>query len=266
MIDCDLIRKKSNATLFSKNIICLDEVDSTNSFILKMAKDGAAEGTVVIAKYQKAGRGRHGRKWVSPSGQNLLFSILLRPSVLIEDAQKITLAVGDTLARTIKDYFAEQQWPEIVLEVKWPNDLLVDGKKISGILAESILSEKKVVALAIGIGLNINMTQEDFDGELKGKAASLSEFSGKPIVPEEILSLFLKNLEVYYEAWERTNYKGVVCQWKQNNYQTGKNIVIKTPTGEESVTFYDVDENGYLLYKREDGTLKQLVSGEIRCY
>ena len=266
MISCDLIRKKSGTSIFGNNIYSLNEVDSTNAFILNMSRFGAPEGTIVIADYQNSGRGKQGRTWFAPKGQNLTFSILLRPKAEIEYAQKITLAVASTLADTIENFFKKKNWPELDVKLKWPNDLLVGGKKISGILSESVLKDKEIEALAIGVGLNLNTEISEFPDDIIRSSSSLIEFSKTQIIPEEILALFLKNLELDYTRWERTEYSDVVEQWKQRTDQIGSRIKVITQNGEQDAQFTDVDNSGYLIYQTEQGEQKKLISGDIECY
>jgi len=266
MLSCDLIREKSGTSIFGNNIYSLNEVDSTNTFILNMSRFGSPEGTIVVAEYQNSGKGKQGRNWFAPKGQNLTFSVLLRPRAEIEHVQKITLAVASTLANTIEKFFIKKGWPQLNVKLKWPNDLLIDGKKVSGILSESVLKDKEIEALAIGIGLNLNTETNEFPDELIHSSSSLIEFSGTHISREELLAMFLKNLELDYTKWERNEYSDVVEQWKKRTDQIGSPIKVITPDGEQDALFSDVDDSGYLIYQTEDGEQKKLISGDIECY
>ncbi len=265
MLSCDRIREKSGASIFGNNIFCLSEVESTNTFILNMARSQAPEGTVVVADFQHSGRGRHGKSWFSPQGKNLTFSVLMRPEVEIEYAQRITLGIADTLASSMEEFFSHIDAVLPTVTVKWPNDLLIKGKKVSGILMESILKDKFITALAIGIGINLNILQEDFPEELNGKATSLIHYSKKILVAEDLLAIILRNLEQDYARWERNNYRDVVSRWKQRCEQLGQPITVIQSEEREEAIFEDVDDSGYLVYRRKDGTLKPLISGEIEC-
>ena len=130
MLSCDMIREKSGASIFGNNIFCLTEVDSTNTFVLNIARSGAPEGTLVVSNFQTAGRGKQNRQWFAPRGQNMTFSVLLRPTVKIEHAQKITLAMANTLADTIEQFFSQKKWQPIQINLKWPNDLRIGEKKL----------------------------------------------------------------------------------------------------------------------------------------
>lgn len=266
MISLDKIREKSGAVIFGNNIFSLMDVDSTNTFILNMARSGAPEGTIVVADYQHAGRGKVGRSWFSPKGKNLTFSVLLRPTAEIDYAQKITLAIASTLAAAIEDYMQQAFGMQLKLTLKWPNDILFEDKKLCGILTESILKDKDIVALAIGIGININLERTDFPEQLQENSVSLMEIAQKQIVMEDLLAIFLRGLEQDYERWERNNYRDVVATWKQRCLQIGKNITINGPDGRQQVTFQDVNSKGYLIFKTEDGSEHQLISGEVECF
>lgn len=239
------------------------DVDSTNSFILNIARSGAPEGTLVVTNFQTAGRGKQNRRWFAPPGQNLTFSILLRPTVNIEHAQKITLAVANTLADTIEQFFITKKWKPIRINLKWPNDLRIGEKKLCGILSESILKDKEIVALAVGIGINLNTEIKNFPPELQHNACSLIDFSEQRIIPEELMALFLQRLETDYENWERSNYREVVTNWKTRCEQIGQSIAVSIADETEDAVFVDVDETGYLIYRNAKGKLKQLISGDV---
>ncbi len=264
-MDCKAIQSLLTNPLLGNQLHCLETVDSTNTYLLKLAQDGAPEGTVVIADYQTSGRGQQDREWYATRDKNLLFSVLLRPELSIDYVRKITLAVGYYLAESIESYFSKHGLPQIRIDLKWPNDLLIDGKKVAGILVESILKDKKIIALAVGCGINVNMTPEELPEALRGKATSLAPLAGQEINREELLTLFLNRFEEAYERLERTYYQNVVHLWKTRCRQFNKSVVIRTPDGEEKAIFHDVNEDGYLVYKNSSGKLKKLVSGEIIC-
>ena len=265
-MNCENVKALLTNPLFGNQVICLDTVDSTNTYILKLAQDGAPEGTVVTAEYQTSGRGRMDRKWFSEREKNLLFSLLLRPELSIDYVQKITLAVGYYLAESIEAYFKDHDLGPIRIDLKWPNDLLVDGKKVAGILVESILRDKKITALAIGCGVNVNAPLEELPQKVRHNAVSLKELGGKELDREKLMAEFLNRFAEAYERLERTYYHNVVKMWKTRCKQFNQEVLIHTPDGEERAVFMDVNEDGYLIYKNSYGKLKRLVSGEVKCY
>lgn len=262
-MDCAEIKAHLRTSIFGQNLICLDEIDSTNSYVLKMAREGEPEGLVVCAEFQSAGKGRLNRKWLANAGENLLFSMLVRPEREVDDVQKITLAAATVLVENIRD-FLHRRHLQARINVKWPNDVLLNDRKVCGILAESVLRDKKIEALALGFGINVNTPVAQMPAELHETAASLIGVTKKPINREKFLIGFLSRFEKAYVRLERTNYDDVVADWKKNCNQFGSRIIVSTPDREEEVIFEDVSESGYLLYRTKSGKVNALVAGEIK--
>jgi len=264
IIDCDRIRKKLTTSIFGNEIICLNVTDSTNAHILELARKGAPEGLIVVADFQTAGRGRRERRWFSPPAKNLLFSLLFKPQARIEEVQKITLAAAGVVADGIESFLKSMEITLPAITVKWPNDLLANGRKLCGILSESILHDKEITSLAIGCGLNVNMVASELPEEIREEAVSLKDLTGKDLIREEILAHILNQFEQAYEKWERSNYAHVVEEWKKRCKHIGQALTIVTPDKKFTAIFEDVSEKGYLVYRREDGAVKELISGEVQ--
>ena len=262
-MDIKKIQTKLKTSLFGTNIYYKESLDSTNAYTMRLAKEGAPEGTVVLTEFQESGRGRHNRPWFSSHGENLLMSILLRPELEVEMVQKIALATATILIDSIKDFYKNRKIKVSELEVKWPNDILLNGKKLGGILAESKLKNKTMEALVIGIGLNVNSTQKEFPKDIRDSAISLKDVIGIDTSIENLLTFFLKRFEQNYMKYERTNYAGVVENWKKYCHQFGESIIIKQPISEETGVFHDVSNEGYLMYKTRAGKIKKLIAGFI---
>ena len=158
------------------DLVCLAVTDSTNRVAMEMAENGAKHGTVVVADAQTAGRGRMGRRWVSPAGKNLYVSLLLRPSVPTVDATRLALVAGVALADAVEAV-------GVPASLKWPNDLYCGGRKAAGILAEMASDPDGVRHVVIGVGLNVNMEEADFPPDLRGTATSLRILRGEGIPP-----------------------------------------------------------------------------------
>ncbi|MGD9488889.1 MAG: biotin--[acetyl-CoA-carboxylase] ligase [Calditrichaceae bacterium] len=263
MLDADRIKKNLTTGIVGENFVFLDKTESTNRYALKLAKEGAPDGTVVCTGYQTGGKGRFDRQWFANPGENMLLSIVVRPEMLIDSVQKITLASAVILIEAIQSYLKSHKISVPDIEVKWPNDLLVQGKKLAGILAESVLRDKKVETLVIGFGLNINSTLEKMPVEIRNMATSLIENTKKTIQIEDFISHFLNLFEKRYLELERTNYNHVVSEWKRHCKQFGHTIKIKTLDGTTESVFHDIDENGLLIYRLKNGKYKTLHSGEI---
>ena len=264
MIDIKKIKEGISSVIIGQNIYWYPKLESTNDYAMEMAKKGAPEGTIIGADYQTAGKGRGGKSWFSPAGKNLLASVLLRPERNIEVSQKIVLAVADIIICSLSDYLEEREKKKLSFEVKWPNDILYDGKKIAGILAQSILQGKKIEALIVGIGININTAQDKFPKELRRKATSLSAvLGGKTVDINDIIIKLVNNFEKKYIKLERTNYEGVVETWKKNCHSLGSEIVIDSPPkGKIKAVFEDVADDGFLVYRIENER-KKLISGSL---
>ncbi len=263
-MDSQKARAKLKTCIFGQNLFYFSETKSTNDYCLKLSRDGAPEGTVVVADYQKQGKGRLNRSWFSAKGENLLLSILLRPQQDIESLQKITLASASILIDTFLIYLKKHKLDKIKFNVKWPNDILVGNKKIAGILAESILQEKHINALVVGFGINLNSSGDSIPAEIRERATSLAELIGQPVDIEDFFAELLYHFEGSYVKLERSNYSSVVSTWKKQCKQLGCPIIVSTIDGDEEAVFQDVNEEGHLLYKRKNGEIAELIAGEIK--
>lgn len=166
-------------------------LDSTNNLALTLAKEDASEGTVIVSDYQTKGRGRFDRKWISPRGKNLLFSIVLRPHVKVSRAPLLTILTAEVLVDLLKTQFA------FPAKIKRPNDVLINGKKIAGILTESATKKEHIDYLVIGLGLNVNAKQ----GQCPEEATSILIETGKTVDREAILTDFLRGFKSRYQGW-----------------------------------------------------------------
>jgi len=265
-IDCNRISRQLNTCTFGKKIECFDSIDSTNKYILELARKGAPEGQVVVSDYQSGGKGRLGKEWISPPGKNLLFSVLLKPQAEIEQVQKITLAAANVIAEAVETFLEKNGMNKPDIKLKWPNDLLIRKRKVSGILIESILNGKEITALAAGCGINVNLDSSEFPDSVRSTAVSLKEETKQEISREDFLAHFLNLFEEFYTKWERTDYAGVVDTWKSRCSSIGSQVKIKLYDKEIESYFEDISERGYLLYRTAENDIQELVSGEVVCF
>jgi BirA family biotin operon repressor/biotin-[acetyl-CoA-carboxylase] ligase len=263
MLDIDRIKKELLTNLIGNNLIYLQETGSTNNHALELARGGAPEGTVVIASYQTGGKGRLQRSWFAKADENMLISILIRPEMLIDSVQKITLASAIILIEAIEGFYRKMNLDPANIEVKWPNDLLINGKKLAGILTESILQGKKVEALVTGFGLNINTPASEMPESIQYQATSLSEISGKKFDIENFIAHFLNTFERDYFALDRNNFNGIIDEWKAHCTQFGKLITIQLQNKTIEAYFEDISAEGHLIYRLTSGKLGTLVSGDV---
>lgn len=225
------------------NIIHLNIVDSTNNYLKEKYKE-LAEYTVVYADTQTKGRGRMQRKWVS-SNKNLEFSILLKPK--FENISLLSLLFGLAVSNTIDKY--------IKSEIKWPNDIIVEDKKICGMLAEAISSDK-IEAYIMGIGININ--EDVFEGELNDKATSLKKLLKKDLDIKQILDEFIINFDILYQKYLNNDYS-FLEEVRCKNYLLNKSGYIEN----KLVTVIDIDDMGNLVVIDSSNTTYHLYSGEF---
>lgn len=250
----------------SKNqikVIHYKEIDSTNREAVRLAKANGSEWTIVVADKQTAGRGRYQRNWESPAGLGLWFSIILRPQIELEHLNMINLVTALCIKKFIQekidDHFSNAQDN---VRLKWPNDILVDGKKICGILLESSLRKKKLLNLVIGIGLNLNQTVNDFSDDLKTTATSLKILTGKVYLLKKILrDLLNKFYDDYHEALNN-DFVDIIEQYQENMlYQ---NELVQLDLGDHTLQGYICGLNnlGYLLLD-VGGEQKVISAGDL---
>ena len=239
-----------------QNLICLDSIDSTNDYIKKLAEEGAPHGTLAVADYQSGGKGRRGRSWVTPHGSAIAMSILVRPKLAPEKASMMTLVAGMAVAKSVKEVTG------LDVKIKWPNDVVINKKKTTGILTEMGMSEGKISYVVVGIGINLNM--ESFPEELAYKATSLKIECGHEINRDEIAAALLFYFEQYYEKFEQTHNLGFLIEEYNNHLvNRGKEVLIKEKDGEYTGISRGINDKGELLVEKKDGNCVEIFSGEV---
>ena len=233
-----------------------EEVESTNTEALQLAQQDAPEGTVVIAEAQSAGRGRLTRSWESPPSMNLYLSVILRPDVPAQSASLIPLAVGVAVADVISQYCPGQ------VRLKWPNDVLVGGKKICGILAEMRTKADRVAFVIAGIGVNINMKKLHFPRELRETATSLQIETALEIDRLDVAVRLLEALERWYRIYINGGQDHIRQSWLKYADIIGKRIEVVYQSDTQRGTVVGLDENGALLLEGETG-LQQVLAGDV---
>lgn len=232
------------------------KIDSTNSHLLKLGEEGFAEGTVVVADEQTAGRGRLGRSWEAEPQANLLFSLLLRPYFLQRDEVFIlTFSAAVSVAEAIENV-AQRVQPQL----KWPNDVLLDGKKVCGILLESNFDSNGLSHVVLGIGLNVN--QQEFSPTISACATSLSLVTGKKFDRDDLLFAILTNFSSVYESLQKRDFYSVMKKWRDRSIMFGKEITV----GLAGKTFQgicgDVTDDGTLVLRTGD-EVKKFTAGDV---
>lgn len=241
-----------------KKVICLECVDSTNTYLKKLAKEGAVDGTVVIANEQTAGRGRLGRSFQSEKNTGIYMSILMKPKGALNNIAEITAWVAVAVAKAIEQIAGKKPG------IKWVNDLVLDGKKICGILTERITVGqcRQDSCLIVGIGINVNNRKEDFLEEIQEIASSIRMVTGKTIVRGELVSAVIRELDGMYQAWP-CGKKNYLSYYRNSCVTTGKEVRI-IQNGKERIGIAEcVTEEFQLQIRYEDGTREVVSSGEV---
>ncbi len=250
--------KKSLATRFiGTDIYLFDAIDSTNDYAHKLAKEGAKEGTIVLSESQTRGKGRLGRSWFSPSGVNIYLSIILRPQMPTSQIPLLTFAAAIAVAKAIRDA------ANLDADIKWPNDILIKGKKTAGILSEMGAEKDKVNFAIVGIGINVNLDKKDIPLELIDKATSIKIESNSTIDRMNLICRVLENLEEWYNLFERKGINDIIEEWKRLAITIGRDVKVQSGNSFVEGRAVDIDENGALLIKDRDGIIQRVLSGDI---
>lgn len=238
-----------------RDIRYFNEIDSTNEEAKRLARLGELEGVTVIADKQTAGKGRLGRVWDSPSGTNIFMSILLRPQIKPDKASQVTLIVGLAMCEVIREV------TNLEAQIKWPNDIVVNGKKVCGILTEMSAEIDAINYIVVGIGVNVNHT--DFPGNLP-YATSLKIEGQREYQRRDIIKAFFEKFEPYYMAYKKSpTLEMILPTYKRYCITLADKVKIIDSIKEYIATPLDVTSDGSLVIRTEDGEEKTICSGEV---
>ncbi len=257
--------RKINGLLKSESlgkvIHYFDEVDSTNDTLYELASKGASEGTAVIADAQTRGKGRLGRTWISPGGHNLYLSVLLRPGMGATEAALLTLVASIAVYECLKKTGIHNG------AIKWPNDILIDKKKIAGVLTEMQPKGDKADFVVVGIGVNVNMSRAVINREMDDFArhvTSVSENLGREVDRAKLAADLLKELEDWYSTMRLRGKPAILKEWMDRWGGLNQNVRVRIEGQEEfQGTAQGIDENGHLLVQRENGETVEVITGDI---
>lgn len=235
------------------------QIDSTNTVLKQLASEGAPEGTVVVADSQIAGRGRLGKNWMSAPEKGIWMSVLLRPPLHPSEIQSLTLAASVAVCRALQPLKVQS------MGIKWPNDILIGGKKVCGILTELSAEAERVAWVVVGIGLNVNHLEQDFPPEITSIATSLKLSSGSHEQFDRSLlaARILNALEEVYDFYLQKGSSWMIEEWKCWNLTLGKMVQLTSQHENLTVLAYDIMPDGKLVVKKDDGTSLEVLSGEI---
>ncbi len=241
-------------TLFGKNIHYYDEAGSSNDIAKKLAPT-AEEGTIIVVEQQTGGRGRLGRQWASPKG-GIWFSTILKPRIALSAASRLTLTFGLSVAKTLRQYGFDAK-------IKWPNDVLVNGKKVSGILTEVDAEIDTVEFVVIGIGINANMSLKDIPEDLRENSTTLRDEGGKSIDRVEFLQKLLFEMEQEYIRFSTRPFSEIMEEIITLSDTIGREVTVSMPNRIAEGTVVGISKTGALLLKRTDGEIEEIIAG--RC-
>lgn len=244
--------------IFGRTVYAYALLDSTNVRAAELAVQGAVEGTLVITERQSAGRGRMERVWESPAGGGLWFSLILHPAVQPAHGAQLTLVAAVAIATALRETTG------IACTIKWPNDLLVAGKKLCGILSEMILDEDGIAYAIIGIGINVNLVKSDFSAEVAQAATSVYLETGRAWDKDVILREILTAFEIWYGIWLEDGFARIRVEWLKYSCSIGKSVTVK----DDMRAFFSgiivgMDTDGSLIVRSNDGITEKFDCGEI---
>lgn len=241
---------------FGSPLLRFDSVSSTNDVARELAVSGANEGLCVIAREQTAGRGRQGRSWVSMPGEGLYLSLILRPRVKVSDSAVITLAAAIAVTETLRTDF------QIDGDIKWPNDVLVRGRKICGILVEAAIDDDRLQYAIMGIG--VNLAQRAFPEQIGSCATSMLLETGRVIRPEDFAEALLPRLENWYAA-AMSRPARVIARWEElSSSSHGSLVSVESSDGSVEGVTRGLTPSGALILELVNGQRRQIVSGDVK--
>ena len=256
-LDIPVVSEMTRHRLLGRALRYYDEIDSTNLEAKNLAADGAPEGTVVIAESQSAGRGRLGRRWTSPAGKGLLFSVILRPDLPMADVHLMTLVAAAAVAEAV-----EQQTGLSVL-IKWPNDLYIDEKKVGGILLEVSGEQDEVDWVVVGIGINVNTEFTELPVVLRRTAVSLKMASDQAVDRSELLARILLSLESMYLDATREGFAGALRSFRSRDLLNKRTISVQTREGPVVGEAAGIDDRGALLVQLPHRHVRRFHAGDV---
>ncbi|WP_374018715.1 biotin--[acetyl-CoA-carboxylase] ligase [Paenibacillus thiaminolyticus] len=242
---------------FGNRLRIVEKTESTQNEAAAWAKEGVPEGAIVLAEEQTGGRGRQGHLWHSPAGKGVWMSIVLRPRIPLPYTPHLTLLGAVAMFRAMKKLTAAP------LGIKWPNDILADGKKVAGILLESAAEDERLLYVIAGIGISVNLDAADFPEELQERATSLKIMTGREVDRASLVAACLQELEQLYRLYEEEGFAPIRTLWEAQSITLGRQVTIETPQGPLQGIAEGLDESGALLLRDKMGTVQKVFSGDV---
>ena len=239
-----------------RTVIYYDEIDSTNEQAKELARQGAICGTLLVADRQSAGRGRRGRVWESPAGENIYMSLIVRPNLDVQQAPMLTLVMAYSVTQ------AMEEMTNLDVQIKWPNDLVICKKKVCGILTEMSLNDSHIDYVVVGVGINVN--SKGFPRHLQDKATSLYMESGQQIPKEKLIQCVMEKFEHNYAVFMQTrNLSFLQTEYNRRLVGREKEVRVLEPGNEYQATAHGINAKGELIVTKENGERETIYAGEV---
>lgn len=250
------ISKDLNTKYIGQNLYIYKEVSSTNTVAKFLSMHNVENGAVIISEKQTNAKGRSGKAWESPLG-GVWLSIILNPQVDHSKLPLITLSTGVAVAKTLEKIGVENP------EIKWPNDIMINGKKVCGILTEAVAKFNTIENVIVGVGIDANLNVEDFPEELQEGTTTLKEELGRKGNENLLIKTFLEEFEKIMNKFNNEEYENILKEWRKRSYTIGKIVEVREPFN----TYYDayvlgISKEGALVVEKIDGSLSKVISGE----
>jgi len=256
-INKEELKLRLGTEIFGRAVHVYEEVSSTNDFAKKLAAEGAPEGTIVIAERQLQGKGRMGRAWVSPAQKGIWFTFVLRPRLLPSLATQLIFVSAVGVCRALRKFTG------LDVTIKWPNDLVISGKKVCGILTELSAEIDMINYVVVGVGINSNHKEDDFPDDIKEKAVSLAIAAGRNFRRTDLLVEILRELEDEYKNYLKYGFDEVIARWKELNSTLGQEVMVSSGEERYNGIARNINDDGCLLVERTDGTLSVVMVGDV---
>ncbi|KGR74161.1 biotin--[acetyl-CoA-carboxylase] ligase [Ureibacillus sinduriensis] len=257
-VDAASVASMLSTKRFGQTIHYMEECATTQTISHELARNGALDGTVVIAETQTAGKGRMSRPWESTKGKGIWMTVIIKPDVLPHQAPQFTLVAAVAIVNAMKSLYSS-----FTPVIKWPNDILINGRKCTGILTEMIAEMDRVQALLIGIGINVNQQQEDFPESLHSIATSLSIEEGSLLNRAQLVGTILNYLEKYSDLYIAEGFSPIKILWEEASGTIGKQIKATTLTEVIQGKAIGITESGVLEIQLENGEIRSVYSADI---
>jgi BirA family transcriptional regulator, biotin operon repressor / biotin---[acetyl-CoA-carboxylase] ligase len=259
-LSAELVRRHLTTEVIGHHVYILDVVDSTNRVLARLAERGAAEGTVVLAEAQTAGRGRHGSPWFSPEGANLYASVLFRPRIALRELPLFAPIASLALAEAV--------WMEgVPARIKWPNDVVVRRRKLGGVLIKVLLAGDQLAGVILGIGVNLNVEQAALQtalGDAAEAAISLHEALGRAVDRNVFTASLLNRLEKWQQTFLTRGSAAVLSAWQGRDALRGHRLEVRTKDAVYEGVGRGIDSDGSLILGDDRGEVRHILAGAVR--